>query len=136
PLDDAPTPELASSACGLADIAAALMRPHAVGAFVGRSTLRTLGRSDRIAGGFGPRKTVLTNLFRSAARHDVFDALLVKLQNRFKVAAIFYANFGRDAPTLSARWANKWQQTSLHTVAALESIRNDAALKASLSDAS
>lgn len=79
--------DLADPATGVHEIAAFLAAPARCGLLLTARHITDIGRSLDTPGGFGPRRQRLGNLLRSAARFDVWPALVDALDAAMSDAA-------------------------------------------------
>ncbi len=76
PLPAAPgPPDLDATDTSLGDVVDYLLTPIRCGLFVSRATIGRAGRASGAPRGFGPRRTMLTNLLQSAATDDGLEAV-------------------------------------------------------------
>lgn len=80
----------------LSQIAKYLLTPSLSGIYLGQKTISELALQNQIPRGFGSRKQMLSNLFRSASQYDLVPKLLQDLQDH------------------SAGWAYLYQQQIEH----------------------
>ncbi len=99
---------LAADETGLGDIADLLLTPIRGGAFLSRQAVRSVGREDRLPGGFGARRTVLVNTFKSGATYGALGPLIGRLRARFVTARRFYTDYADRAPPAAAARARRW----------------------------
>jgi TorA maturation chaperone TorD len=77
----APAPDiLADEGTGLREIAEFLLTPAYSGIYLGRDDIGRLARRQSIPRGFGDRRQLLLNLFRSAANYDALGDVIGGLQ--------------------------------------------------------
>jgi len=76
----APPPDLDATDTSLGDVVEYLLTPVRCGLFVSRSAIGRAGRASGAPRGFGPRRTMLTNLLRSAAAYDGLHEVTVTLR--------------------------------------------------------
>ena len=125
-VDADPAPAIAQLDDGrttLAAIAESLLVPTRVGAFLSRGVIRAVGRQQRLPGGFGARRLVLTNLMRSAATYGAFEAMIDELQVRFTGARVYYERLSESAVHGSAIDVARWVRACERTEAALADLR-------------
>ncbi len=80
PFTLAPLPPLLDADdTGLADVARVFTLPALSGTFLSRDDIARIGRGHRIPRGFGERRVLLENLFRSAAALDAFGDVIADL---------------------------------------------------------
>lgn len=104
-------------------VADALVTPARAGLVLTRADLERLGRGLEVPRGFGERAQVMVNLLRSAARFEVFDALLDALARELAAQrAALAAPRLRGVDALVA----PWQERSAEMQAILSAMRTAA----------
>lgn len=113
PLDD-PTVDLR-------EVATFLMLPSRSGLYLSEADARSLGRSDRLPGGFGSRARVLETVFHSAVAYDAMPDVAEALHR--VVDEVGRALGAMEDDGLPAGFAEPWLRRLEQTEAVLERMR-------------
>ncbi len=101
---------------GLREIATFLLSPVSSGFYLSRDDIRLLSRKRRVPAGFGPRRLMLTNLFRSAADYEELPDIVGALQEYLEIWQNMVASLSQyELPVLaqiSSLWTQRLEATS------------------------
>jgi putative dimethyl sulfoxide reductase chaperone len=107
-----PGPDLlADEQTSLRDIASYLLTPVYSGIYLSRDGIARLARQEQLPRGFGERRQMLLNLFRSAAQYDGLDALLGRFTGLCNRWAAGYARMGPPS-AMGEPWRRRAEETA------------------------
>ncbi len=92
-----------------------LLAPAHAGLFVGRNDLAAMGRKHELPRGFGSRRIILTNLFRSAVEFEQVPELMASLVLQIQDRAASLHRQLEEAPVLAPHvepWARRLSETA------------------------
>ena len=112
---------------GLREIADYLVVPASSGFYLSRDDIRGLSRRGKLPSGFGDRRLMLTNLMRSAAAYDEFDALIAALDDLAQTWQVMYDELAAAIPAVAEQWRRRLSDTRtlLKTIKSQQPIIND-----------